>query len=204
MSTPILKVTFLINGVSSLLGWNAILASFDYYNSKFPTSNVYLWFPIPLFLMYVTVGLTLHLMHKAFSYKTLVMSGLVITNLVQVILPLTAYYLHDSSVGFIICLLLCGATGFASNITQLSCYALINFMTFDIVSLFNQGMAVSGLVMIFIRMMILGVRGAADSNNFSSIIIYMVLTILVNTLDIFLNIKFFASDYYKDDVQPQE
>lgn len=57
MASNINKITFLLNGISSLLGWNAILSSFDYYASRYPTSDVYLWFPIPLFLMYVTIGL---------------------------------------------------------------------------------------------------------------------------------------------------
>ena len=31
MASPINKFTFFVNGISSLLGWNAVLATFDFY-----------------------------------------------------------------------------------------------------------------------------------------------------------------------------
>ena len=204
MSSKINRLTFLINGVSSLLGWNAILSCFDYYQGKFPSQNVYLWFPIPLFLMYVVVGVTLHLMHRIFSYKLLILAGLIINNIVQILLPITAYYLKESSIGFSLCLALCGLAGFASNITQLSFFAIINYLSLDIVTIFNQGMAASGLVTILIRILILLIGGVAKANDFNFIVIYMVLTISVNTLDIILNIKFFVSRTYIVDIQSQE
>ena len=160
MATKITKFTFLLNGISALLGWNAVLSSFDYYNSKFPDRDVYMWFPIPLFLMYVVVGICWREIHKRISYKYLVMIGLIITNVCMVALPLVAYYMKDSTPGFAICLVICGVIGLAGNMMQLSCFAILNFMTLDVLNLFNQGQAVSGLTMILIRILILGIKGA--------------------------------------------
>lgn len=33
--TKLVKFTFFINGVSALLGWNAVLTSLDYFNSVY-------------------------------------------------------------------------------------------------------------------------------------------------------------------------
>lgn len=202
MSTRINKFTFLINGISSLLGWNAVLATFDFYAAQYPEGNVYLWFPIPLFLMYVVVGLLWKEIHKRISYKLLIFIGLFVINIIMVLLPLVAYYMGNSQAGYAICLILCGMIGIFNNIAQLSFFALINFMSLDIVNIFNQGTAVSGVTMVVLRMIILAIKGP-DSNSFSSILIYMILTIAVNTLDIFLNIRFFRSEAYVQDIEPK-
>ena len=193
MATKINKFTFLLNGISSLLGWNAILSSFDFYAGRYPDNNVYLWFPIPLFLMYVATGLSWKEIHTRIPYKYLTVFGLTGVNAVMIALPLVAYYVEGTA-GYAICLLLCGCLGIFSNCAQLSFLALINFMTPDIVSIFNSGQAVCGLAIILTRMAILGIKGA-DSNSFSSIIIYMIITIAMNSLDIVLNIRFFKSGY---------
>lgn len=195
MTSTINKITFLVNGISSLLGWNAVLATFDFYNAQYPDGNVYLWFPIPLFLMYVVIGLLWKEIHQRIPYKYLILIGLLVINFVMVFLPLIAYYKGHSSAGYIICLFLCAAIGIFNNVAQLSFFALINFMSLDIVNIFNQGTALSGLTMVVLRIIILSIKGT-DSNNFGSIIIYMVLTIVINTCDIVLNIKFFNSDTY--------
>ena len=197
MASTINKFTFLFNGISSLLGWNAVLATFDFYAAQYPDDNVYLWFPIPLFLMYVVTGLFWKEICKRVSYKYLILVGLIVINIIMVLLPLIAYYKGNSQLGYILCLMLCGLIGIFNNIAQLSFFALINFMSLDIVNIFNQGTAVSGLTMILLRIIILAIKGP-DSNNFGSILIYMIITILVNTFDIILNIKFFRSDSYNE------
>lgn len=121
----------------------------------------------------------------------MVVGGLVAVNIIMVALPLVANYVEGTS-GFVICLILCGCLGIASNNSQLSFLALINYMSPDIVNIYNSGQAVCGLTMILTRMAILGIKGS-NSNSFSAIIIYMIITIALNTVDIFLNIKFFRS-----------
>ena len=196
------KFIFLINGLVSLLGWNAVLATFDYYSSRYPSQDVYVWFPIPLFLMYVVSGLFWKEIYQRISYKNLIMIGLIALNLIMVLLPMVAYIMKDNNLGYGLCLLLCGMIGFFSNIAQLSCLAVINFMSVDIVSIFNQGIAVSGVSMVSLRIIILAIKGP-DSSNLQSIIIYTILTIVVNTLSIALNIKFFSSDEYLNEIYPR-
>jgi hypothetical protein len=53
-------IIFTINGINSLLGWNAVLAALDYFQGCFPDYNIYSFLPIPLFLGYLIVGSTYH------------------------------------------------------------------------------------------------------------------------------------------------
>ena len=153
--------------------------------------------------MYTISAIVWKEIYTRISYKRIILIGLIAINIVMVLLPLTAYYLGGTTLGYSLCLLLCAAIGFFNNSAQLSFLALINFMSLDIVNIFNQGIAVSGVIMVSLRMVILGIKGA-DSNNFGSIVIYMVLTIVVNTGDIVLNVRFFASEYYKKELEGKQ
>ena len=125
-----LDILFLLNGITSLLGWNAVLTSLDYFAYVYPY-NVYQYFPIPLFIGYAVSGAAYNMLSLKMSYKYLVCGGIVITNVSLVLLfLLTLIFTGDSlSTGFWLSLVLCFILGIGGNCTQLTFFAMINFLS---------------------------------------------------------------------------
>lgn len=123
------SILFLINGITALLGWNAVLSSFDYYTYVYEPYNVVLWFPIPLFAAYMMVGVLYNWMSRVKSYKFLVTAGIIVTNLSLILLFLTSLIFKDNiDVGFGLSLFLSFVLGFSANSAQLSFFAMINYL----------------------------------------------------------------------------
>jgi len=87
---------FLINGISSILGWNAMLATFDYFQSAFRDFHVYSFLPVPVYAGYLLVGFIYHMLSNKFKYIHLIVIGNVVTNIalafvliISIILPQT-------------------------------------------------------------------------------------------------------------------
>jgi hypothetical protein len=97
-----LKTTFLLNGISSLLSWNAVLAAFDYFGGVYPKFSVSNYFPIPLFVAYLIVGVLFHRLQYRFSYRTMIIMGLLLTNL-SIILMLGVSILWRVVHGYVFC-----------------------------------------------------------------------------------------------------
>jgi hypothetical protein len=66
---------FLINGINSVLGWNAVLAASDYFKDSFLDYNIYSFLPIPLYAGNLTVGFTYHMLSNKFKYVNLIIVG---------------------------------------------------------------------------------------------------------------------------------
>ena len=73
--TTLTIVIFTINGINSLLGWNAVLAALDFFQSKFLDYNIYSFLPVPLFVGYLVVGSTYHELSNRLKYSTLIIIG---------------------------------------------------------------------------------------------------------------------------------
>lgn len=73
--TPKTILIFLINGINSLLGWNAVLAALDYFQAAFSSYNIYSFLPIPVFIGYIIVGSTYHILSNKYKYATLIIAG---------------------------------------------------------------------------------------------------------------------------------
>jgi hypothetical protein len=94
-------------------------------------------------------------------------------------------------------MLLCSfLIGVGSNTSQLTFFAMINYLSQDVVSKFTVGTAVSGLLTTVIRAIITAAVGSGEKNN-SAEIVFIIFTVAINTANIFLNIFFCRSSVYK-------
>lgn len=53
-------MTFLLLGISSLIGWNGVLTALDFYSSKFPDHNINFILSIPFTLASNLMGLMIY------------------------------------------------------------------------------------------------------------------------------------------------
>ncbi len=67
------------------------------------------------------------------------------------------------------------------------------------VSRFTIGTALSGLSVTLLRVIIVAIAGSERSNK-TPIIIYFAIAVVYNFVDMFLNIRFFGSDVYRDKI----
>ena len=172
----------------------------DYYSYIYDPNNIVLWFPTPLFVAYLLSGILYNYMSKVKSYRFLLTIGIIITNISLFVLFLLSIIFKNSiQTGFVLSLVTCFIIGFASNTAQLTFFAMINYLGTVVVSRFTIGTAISGLMLVVLRMIIVAILGSDESNTLP-IWIYMVLAILFNFFNLVLNIKFFASSDYKEQV----
>jgi len=189
-------IVFIINGVNSLLGWNAVLAALDYFQDSFTDYNVYSFLPIPLFMGYLSIGFTYHQLSNKFKYVNMIIVGNSIVTLFMIIIFLVSILGDQTTFGFFLLLFSSFFIGLGANLSQITFFAMINYLSQDVVSKFTVGTAISGLFITVIRMIILAIAGA-DNKTIYPIMIYFLIAIAFNTADMFMNISFCKSEVYK-------
>lgn len=188
---------FFLNGITSLLGWNAVLSSLDYFNIIYKGYNVYLYFPIPVFVAYVLTGIIFNWISLKFNYKTMIVFGIIGTNICLLLLLIVSIIYRESiAVGFWLSIILCFVIGFVSNLVQLSFFAMINYFGFKTVSRFTIGTAVSGLSLIILRAVITAGFGSDHPDNMAPFLVYFLIAILFNMWDLYLNLRMMKSEEY--------
>lgn len=155
-------VIFFINGINALLGWNAVLAAFDFFAKSFKEYNVYSFLPVPLFAAYLLVGVSYHEISNRFKYVHLIITGNLIVNVSLVAILLISILFEQQLIGFILLLISSFFIGIGGNTSQLTFFAMINYFSQDVVSKFTVGTAVSGLLITVIRAVITGIFGSND------------------------------------------
>ena len=79
---------------------------------------------------------------------------------------------------------------------------MINFLDWKVISKFNVGAAVSGVFMVIVRMILVLIFGSGEKTSSIPSMIYFIIAITVNTIDIFMNVYFCRSDVYKEKIEP--
>lgn len=175
------------------MGWNAALGALDYFAYVYKGYDVYLYFPIPVFIAYTISGLLFNLLSKKFSYATLVKTGILGLNFFLVYyLFISIVFKNNPGVGYVLTLVGGFFLGFSNNLCQLSFFGMINYFGMLTVSRFTIGTAASGLMVILLRVIVTAIFGDNQA-NITPIVIYFCLSILFNFFDLFLNIKMFKS-----------
>ena len=165
----------------------------DYYGYVYDPYNIPLWFPVPLFVGYLTIAVLFNWLSKVRSYKFLVTAGISIVNISLFLLLLFSIFFRDSTkLGFGLSLLLCFCIGIGSNLAQLSFLAMINYLGYKVVSRFTIGTALVGLALVALRMIIVATLGS-DKSNIVPICIFSAITIAFNFFDLGVNLKFFRT-----------
>lgn len=184
---------FLINGIASLLGYNALLTSMDFFNSVYKGYDVFSLFLPPVFLGYVLTVLSYRWISYKFEYKKIVTVGIMLCNISLIMFLILSLTCKDAKgFGFGMSLFFCFILGVGSNLYQLTFYAEINYLSENVVSKFTIGTALGGLGITSLRMIIIAIAGTDDSLVFP-IVLYFIIAIVFNFFTLFANLQFFRS-----------
>lgn len=190
------ELIFFFNGVESLLGWNAVITAFDFFGNSFTEYNVYSLLPVPVVAAELLISLCFHKTSNRFKYITHIICGNIIINICLVLLLLVSLLLKQTLIGFVLLLLISFFIGIGTNLTQLTFFAMINYLSQDVVSKFNIGVASSGLFIVIVRAIVTAIFGS-DNVSSTPTFIYFSISIVFITLNLFSNVYFCNSEVYK-------
>ncbi|KAL4512618.1 hypothetical protein ABPG72_020455 [Tetrahymena utriculariae] len=198
--TLLSKTTAALLGVSSLIGWSAILNSFDYFGNKYPKEtfhDVTFLFPIPLKFASFIWGLAMDYLSKRYSIKIRIGLCLAIQSLFMIAMPIVALLLQNWA-GFSICMILCFLIGTTTCIAQNSSIAMLSQFDKKSQGIYWIFTAWSGLSMNVGRAAVLGIFGDNDSGINNGTIIYFIMAAITIYTTIFCLLKYLQSDHHQD------
>jgi hypothetical protein len=146
------EVLMVSNGLVSLLGWNAILSSLDYFHDDYKR-DVYIEYTLYFMGLYNVVGYLMPCIAKAVSYPPRLLGSMFMMNVLMVGLLLVGL-LHLS---YVISVLLVLLIAVANMILQSSLYGLLNFYSPSQITLFTTGTGASGVVVTLLRLLAMGI-----------------------------------------------
>lgn len=195
---PLAKINFFLLGLATLIGWNAVLSSIDFYSSKFPDYNISFIMVIPSFIATFIFSLFASYFSKIFSLNSRIFGSILVMSISLILLPLEAYYLPTES-GFVIFFILNFIISAFIAIMQATCVGLACIFPYEAMSLFNTGIGFSGILMSLLRIIcILAFNNSSDPIiMMDSILIYYCSAVFFLLLTLCIHIIFVNSNYFK-------
>ena len=189
------KTTFFFLGLSSLIGWNAILIGLDYFTRKFPDYDYSFYVSIPMFIATNFINIIIHYLSRFMGMKSRIIVGLIGQIIMLIIIPIQAQFQQNSS-GFYVALLLIFIEGCAISITQSSSIAFASLCPFECVSIYFTGTGIGGVLIALFRAIMLGTIGAdSDDAAFLGTLIYFIVASLLILSTIVMFLIFYKTDF---------
>lgn len=196
--TLLAKINFLLLGLATLIGWNAVLSSIDFYSSKFPEYNISFIMLIPSFVATFIFSLFATYFSKIFTLNTRIIGSIIVMGICLIFLPLEANY-FPNEFGFSLFVILNFIISAFIAIMQATCVGLAYIFPYEAMSLYNTGIGFSGILMSVLRIIyILAFKNTDDSTYvLYSIVIYFSSAVFFLILTLIIHIIFINSEYFK-------
>jgi len=195
--TTLAKLNFFLLGLATLIGWNAVLSSIDFFSSKFTDYNISFIMLIPSFLATFIFSLFASYFSKIFSLNTRIFGCIIMMSICLFILPFEAYFLPNKT-GFFIFVALNFVISAFIAIMQATCVGLACIFPYEAMSLFNTGIGFSGILMSVLRIIYLWIYDQSDPTHMMySIVIYFSSAVFFLVLALIIHLSFIKSDYFR-------
>jgi equilibrative nucleoside transporter 1/2/3 len=158
------RLTFMMLGISSLIGWNAVLNSFSFFSQKYAPYNVVFLFPIPLQVANFLWGPIIPYLADRVTLWNRIFWGLVMLSVMLIVLPLLAI-IAPNGIGFGLSLLCTFLIGSFNSIAQNSMIGMVSKLGGEPISIYFIATGVSGLSMNLFQMMAFGIFGIEDPDS---------------------------------------
>ncbi|KAL4474440.1 hypothetical protein ABPG72_007839 [Tetrahymena utriculariae] len=162
---------FVLQGIISLLGYNAILGSLDYFAQNFSDYNIYFYLPLPPMITFNLVSLAMPFIAQKILFPlriSICIFGMVV---ILVMLPIATNYLSQTAGGFAVIMILSLIWGVFGQIFNSSLLGLSCMMDQSKIVAYNIGSSASGIIVILIRIIVVCFLG--DDVNFSTLIYFL-------------------------------
>ena len=155
-STFSTKVIFILFGVASLLGWNALLTELGFFNNFLPSMNPFVSFS---FLNYIlNIGFLCLLMIKKdlFSLKFQLIAGIIGSMIFLIIIPMFTLLLEkDSFANIFITGLFVFLMGFINALCSGGFFNLVSYFPLEMIVSLSTGQGFSGIAMNILQYIVL-------------------------------------------------
>jgi len=195
-----LEICFIIFGIGSLLGWNAILSDISFfmnYQSKYDPS---ITFPFFNYALNILFQLLLIWKKQIISYKTELMIGIIGSIISLVILPLIVIFFEkDSLIGFIITGGIILILGLVDAFCSSGFFGLTSFFPKKMIICFSTGQGISGILMNIISYIVISCfnTGDNDKNEKLGAIIFFSISGFILLITLFTLLLAYKTEYFE-------
>ena len=116
VKSSLAPIYFMYMGGGSLLSWNAILNSLDYFTDKFPGRNVSFMFPLGFYLAQFLSSLIVTKLSAIIMLNVRVIGSFLVASLILALLPIEAAMFKDTGFGFALVMIFLFVLGICANI----------------------------------------------------------------------------------------
>ena len=195
-----IEICFIIFGIGSLLGWNAILSDISFfmnYQSKYDPSTS---FPFFNYAFNILFQLILIWKKQFLSYKTQLIIGITSSIISLVILPLVAILFEKNSLtGFILTAVIILILGFVDALCSSGFFGLTSFFPRKMIIYLSTGQGISGILMNIISFIVISCVNAGDDDKNAKLgaIIFFSISGLILLITLIILLLTYKTDFFK-------
>ncbi len=187
---------FVFLGLASLLPWNTVLSTLDYYDKQFPDGKVTFYFPAALTTTIILTKLFIVYFKEIFSINLRVAGSLFVQAFLLAIFPIIAYIFSGSNIGYWIAMLFLIILGTINQVSYASSMGLAGYFPSQFMSNFTTGTGLGGITTNLLRIAtLLFIRTFASQSSLFDIFIQYASTTSFLVFCAYLHLKFVKSDY---------
>ena len=196
INTKIATYYFLFLGGGSLVSWNAILNSLDYFSHKFPTHSVTFNFPVAVYLAQFLSSLVVTKLSDRLPLNMRIIGTFTVISVVLAILPVEAALLKETEIGFMILMGLLFILGTCNNICMSSLTGLSSQLPGQYSAYIFLGTSLLGLSLSLLRELSSYLFSGSQGSNISVLFFFGVAAVYIIGC-IILQTVFVRSEFYR-------
>ena len=188
---------FIMQGIGSLVSWNAVLNGVDYFMIKYPRFDVYYIFPIAVTLAQLMCCFFILKISQTFSLNFRIMVSLLALMCILLFLPIQATLFAGSSFGFWTIIGLLFLMGWFNTILTASLSGIVSLFPGKYASYNMIGTSLAGLSMNALRALFIFSLKSKPNGDVIGILVYFGLSALLVTVCLVIHPIFVRSDFYR-------
>lgn len=181
----LVKWKILVQGISALISWNAIISSIDWFNLEFEGYRPDFWLPIYYYLPVVCVQPLFIIYSRAFSYNLWINTGYFLTFLALLMIGVFTVSLPKNIAFYLVCILN-SVMGISNSFTQNGLMGLTGVLPALYINYFMVGFGVSGIFISSFRLLFLEIFSSSKKFYNYSTALYFIIGGLTQIYSIFL------------------
>ncbi|KAL4470125.1 hypothetical protein ABPG72_016662 [Tetrahymena utriculariae] len=192
------RLAFVLLGIASLAGWNAILSAIDFFQAQYPKDqfmDVSYYFPVPIMLSNCLAAFVCPALARVFSLNQRIAYTLMGTCLTIVSVNMIAIF-FNTQMGFWISFIILIIQGFIDCVNTSSLISLSGMVDPTLNNTYWTCTAFSGLTTNFLRMITLAWFGDGQSAINTGSALYFSISAFVYVISSTLQVLFADSEYF--------
>ena len=198
-STFSTKVIFILFGVASLLGWNALLTELGFFNNFLPSMNPFVSFSFLNYILNIFFQFLIFCKKDLFSLKFQLIGGIVGSIIFLILIPLCTIVLgKDELINRIITGGLIVLMGFINALCSGGFFGLVSNFPLEMIVALSTGQGFSGIVMNLIQYIVLWSISSTDDRAYIiQASIFFVISVIILVICLILLLFSFNNEYFQ-------